>query len=228
MPQISCKALLFDLDGVLIDSTPVVVRVWSQWARERGFDPDDIVKRVHGRPSMTTIRELLPDADHEAENRELERRELLDLDGVVPLPGVIKLLASLPPDRWTIVTSGTRPLVDVRMRTAGITPPARFITAEDISIGKPDPEPYLKGATLLGFASQDCIVVEDSAAGVRSGKAAGARVIAVQTTENNERLIALGADWIIKDCRSLSPNGTAQSGDLLLDVELSGNQSPRT
>ena len=141
MPRISCKALLFELDGVVIDSTPVVARVWSQWAREHGFDPEDTVHRAHGRPSMTTIRELLPDAAHDPENREVERREMLDVDGVIPLPGVVELLGSLAADRWTIVTSGTKPLADVRIRAAGIPPPERFITAQDIVIGKPDPNP---------------------------------------------------------------------------------------
>lgn len=224
MPKISCKALLFDMDGVLVDSTPVVTRVWSQWARERGFDPEKIVHRVHGRPSLTTIRELLPDADHEAENREVERREILDVDGVVPLPGVVDFLASLPSDRWTIVTSGTKPLADVRIRAAHISPPARFITAQDITIGKPDPEPYLKGAALLGFAPKDCVVVEDASAGVRSAKAAGARVIAVQTTETNEHLIELGANWIVKDCSALSFDRVTPSGDLVIDATLSGAQ----
>jgi sugar-phosphatase len=226
MPKISCKALLFDMDGVLVDSTPVVTRVWSQWARERGFDPEKIVHRVHGRPSLTTIRELLPDADHEAENREVERREILDVDGVVPLPGVVDFLASLPSDRWTIVTSGTKPLADVRIRAAHISPPARFITAQDITIGKPDPEPYLKGAALLGFAPKDCVVVEDASAGVRSAKAAGARVIAVQTTETNDHLIELGANWIVKDCSALSFERVTPSGDLVIDATLSGPQPP--
>jgi sugar-phosphatase len=216
--------LLFDLDGVLIDSTPVVTRVWSQWAREHGFDPEEIVHKVHGRPSIATIRDLLPDADHEAENREVERREVSDVDGVVPLPGVIDFLASLPSDRWTIVTSGTKPLADARLRTAGIAPPKRFITASDIKIGKPDPEPYLKGAELLGFSARDCLVVEDSSAGVRSGKAAAGRVLAVQTTETNDRLIELGATWIVKDLSALSLNGTTQSGDLVLEAILAGAQ----
>ena len=226
MPKISCKALLFDMDGVLVDSTPVVTRVWSQWARERGFDPEKIVHRVHGRPSLTSIREFLPDADHEAENREIERREILDLDGVVPLPGVLDFLASLPSDRWTIVTSGTKPLADVRIRAAHISPPARFITAQDITIGKPDPEPYLKGAALLGFAPQDCVVVEDASAGVRSAKAAGARVIAVQTTETNDHLIELGANWIVKDCSALSLDRVTPSSDLVIDATLAGPQPP--
>ena len=226
MPKISCKAILFDMDGVLVDSTPAVARVWSWWARRHGFDPIQTVHEAHGRPSIATIRELLPDADHEAENREVERREILDVEGVIPLAGVHKLLTSLPADRWTIVTSCTKPLADVRLRVAGIAPPPQFITARDITVGKPDPEPYLKGAALLGFAAQDCIVVEDAAAGVSSGKAAGARVLAVQSTETNERLIELGADWIIKDCSSLAVNGATESGDLILEATLAGAQPP--
>ena len=226
MPKISCKALLFDMDGVLIDSTPAVARVWSQWAREHGFDPEETVHQAHGRPSLSTIRELLPDVDHEAENREVERREILDIDGVVPLPGVAEFLASLPADRWTIVTSCTKPLADVRIRAARIMSPARFITAQDIIIGKPDPEPYLKGAELLGFAAQDCVVVEDASAGVRSGKGAGARVIAVQTTETFDSLIELGADWIVKDCSFLSLEETTESGDLIINVTLSSAPRP--
>jgi sugar-phosphatase len=229
MPKVSCKALLFDLDGVLIDSTPAVERVWSRWALEHGFDPDEIVHKVHGRPSIATIRELLPNADHEAENREVEGREILDVEGVILLPGVIEFLGSLPADRWTIVTSGSKRLADARIRRAGISPPTRMITADDITRGKPDPEPYLRGATLLGFAPHDCLVIEDAAAGVRSGKAAGARVIAVQRTETNESLIELGANWIVKDCRSLSLVETPletnlQSVDMIINVTLSGVQ----
>ena len=229
MPKISCEAILFDMDGVLVDSTPAVARVWSWWARKHGFDPDDTVHKAHGRPSIATIRELLPDADHEAENREVECREILDIDGVIPLPGVSELLASLPADRWTIVTSCTKPLADVRIRVAGLPAPSRMITANDITRGKPDPEPYLKGAALLGFAPQDCVVIEDASAGVSSGKAAGARVVALQTTETNDDLIALGADWIVKDCSFLvfekTPLATKdRSSTLTINVTLSGIQ----
>lgn len=225
MPKISCKALLFDMDGVLIDSTPAVVRVWSWWARQHGFDPDETVHNAHGRPSIATIRELLPNADHDAENREVERREILDVDGIIPLPGVHELLTSLPVDRWTIVTSCTKPLAEVRIRVAGISAPDRMITAHDITRGKPDPEPYLKGAALLGFAPEDCLVIEDASAGVRSGKAAGARVIALQTTETNDVLIEAGADWIVKDCSSLRLERTPievndRLGTLIVDAAL--------
>ena len=224
MPKIFCKALLFDMDGVLVDSTPAVARVWSIWARQHGFDPEETVHKAHGRPSIATIRELLPDADHEAENREVERREILDVEGVIPLPGVRNLLDSLPADRWTIVTSCTKPLALVRIRVAGLTTPGRLVTANDITRGKPDPEPYLKGAALLGFAPQDCVVIEDARAGVHAGKAAGASVVAVQTTETNEILIAEGADWIVKDCSSLFVEMDDLRDTLVIDATLSGAQ----
>jgi sugar-phosphatase len=200
MIRLHCAALLFDLDGVLIDSTPAVARVWTKWALERGFDPQAVVARAHGRPSLTTVREYLPNADHYAENLEVERREIEDLEGVVPLPGALELLASLPPDRWTIVTSCTRPLAEVRIRVAGLPVPKRFITSNDIVRGKPDPEPYLKAASMLGFAASDCIVFEDAPAGIRAGRNAGSKVIAFTTTAEESLLREAGADWIVRNC----------------------------
>jgi sugar-phosphatase len=203
MIQIHCAALLFDMDGVLIDSTPAVARVWRRWAVEHGFKPDEVVARAHGRPSLSTVRDYLPDADHEAENREVERREIEDLDGVVPLPGALDLLASLPEDRWTIVTSCTRPLAEVRIRAAGLPLPKKLITANDITHGKPHPEPYLKGASALGFPAVECIVVEDVPAGIRAGKAAGASVIAFKTTVQESALQDAGATWILNNCADI-------------------------
>ena len=203
MTEIHCAALLFDMDGVLINSTPAVARVWRRWAIEHGFNPEEVVARAHGRPSLTTVREYLPHADHEAENREVERREIEDLEGVIPLPGALDLLASLPDDRWTIVTSCTRPLAEVRIRAAGLPLPKKLITSNDITNGKPHPDPYLKGASVLGFPAADCIVLEDVPAGVRSGKAAGARVIAFKTTVQEPVLREAGADWILNNCADI-------------------------
>ena len=203
MMQIECAALLFDMDGVLINSTPAVARVWRRWAMERGFDPDEVVERAHGRPSLTTVREYLPSADHEAENYEVERREVEDLEGVVPLPGALDLLSSLPEDRWTIVTSCTRPLAQVRIKAAGLPLPKKLITSNDIVHGKPDPEPFLKAASLLGFAPKDCVVVEDVPAGIRAGKAAGARVIAFKTTVPEPALLDAGANWVLNNCSDI-------------------------
>jgi sugar-phosphatase len=203
MTQLHCGALLFDLDGVLIDSTPAVERVWRGWAIERGFDPDKVVASAHGRPSLTTVREYLPHADHELENREVERREIEDIAGVVPLPGALELLATLPADRWTIVTSCTRRLAEVRIKAAGLPLPKKMITSNDIIHGKPHPEPYLKGASLLGFLPSDCVVVEDAPAGIRSGKAAGSRVIAFLRTAQESVVRDAGAAWILRSCADI-------------------------
>lgn len=201
--EIACAALLFDMDGVLIDSTPAVARVWGQWARERGFDPAMVVRLAHGRPSLSTVRDLLPHADHEAENREVERREIADLEGVVLLPGSKRLLASLPPQRYAIVTSSTRKLAEVRLRAAGLPIPKFFVTSSDIVHGKPDPEPYLKAAARLQVSPEDCIVVEDVPSGIRAGKSAGARVVAFPTTVAPDELRSAGADWIVDNCESI-------------------------
>lgn len=215
MSQLHASALLFDLDGVLIDSTPAVERVWTRWALEHGFDPAETVARAHGRPSLTTIRELLPKADHKAENRIVERCEIEDLDGVVPLPGVLDLLSSIPPARWAIVTSCTRALAEVRIKHAGLPLPKKFITSTDIVHGKPDPEPYLKAASLLGFPASDCVVFEDAPAGIRSGKAAGAKVIAFRTTAADPVLRQAGADYILANSASVRVNSIAKDGMIL-------------
>ncbi len=202
--------MLFDMDGVLINSIPAVERVWSRWAQERGFDACEVVRRAHGRPSITTLRELLPNANHQAENRIIEQAEMEDLEGVVPLPGARELLAALPRKAWAIVTSCTRPLAEVRLRAAGLPTPGLFITSNDITHGKPHPEPYLKGAEGLGYAPEACIVVEDAPAGIESGRSAGCRVLAFRTTASDPELWQAGATWIVENCAAihLQPSGS--------------------
>lgn len=216
MTSIRCRGVLFDLDGVLVDSTPAVARVWAGWARAHGFDPDEVVRQAHGRPSIATIRELLPDADHAAEDREVERREIADIEGVIPLPGATELLQALPPERWVIVTSCTRPLAGVRVAAAGLPKPKYLVTSTDIKHGKPDPEPYLKGAQLLGVPASECIVIEDAPAGIRAGKAAGARVVALRTTAGDGELQQAGADWIVDNCAKLFLDSSPASEEFLL------------
>jgi mannitol-1-/sugar-/sorbitol-6-phosphatase len=224
MTSIRCRGVLFDLDGVLVDSTPAVARVWAGWAREHGFDPDEVVKRAHGRPSLATIRELLPNADHAEENREVERREIADVEGVLPLPGAKELLRALPPGRWAIVTSCTRALAHVRIAAAGLPKPKHLVTATDVRHGKPDPEPYLKGAQILGIPAGDCLVVEDAPAGIRAGKAAGACVLALRTTASDAELQQAGADWIADDCAELSLDSSA-AGEEFLHIRRRTKQS---
>jgi sugar-phosphatase len=220
MIPIRCRGVLFDLDGVLVDSTPAVARVWAGWAREHGFEPDEVVRKAHGRPSIATIRELLRDGDHVAEDREVERREIADVDGVVPLPGAMEILRALPLDRWAIVTSCTRRLAGVRIAAAGLPQPRHLVTSSDVQRGKPDPEPYLKGAQSLGVPATDCVVIEDAPAGIRAGKAAGARVLALRTTAEEVELREAGADWIFEDCSELfldtPPPSAGNDGFLLL------------
>jgi mannitol-1-/sugar-/sorbitol-6-phosphatase len=205
--KIECSGVLFDLDGVLVDSTPAVSRVWAKWAARHGFVADDVVREAHGKPSIATIRELLPHGDHDAENREVERGEIEDVDGVIPLPGALELLRTLPLERWAIVTSCTRTLAEVRIRAAGLPMPRKMITSSDITHGKPHPEPYRKGAKVLGLAPADCLVAEDAPAGIRSGKSAGARVFCLRTTATDPEVLEAGADWIADNLASLHFEG---------------------
>ncbi len=217
MTSLRCRGVLFDMDGVLVDSTPAVARVWAEWAREHGFEPDEVVRKAHGRPSITTIRELLPRSDHAAEDREVERREIADVEGVIPLPGALELLLALPLHRWAIVTSCTRQLAGVRIAAAGLPEPKHLVTATDVRHGKPDPEPYLKGAQILGAPASQCIVIEDAPAGIRAGKAAGAHVVALRTTASDAELREAGADWIVDDCAELFVDfAAAEEGFLFL------------
>src|ERR1051326_4402492 len=179
--HISCRAMLFDMDGVLVDSTRAVARVWRQWAVEHGFEPERVVQMAQGRPSIATIRELLPGVDHEAENRVVEMREIEDLAGVIALPGAVELLDSLALDRWALVTSATRRLAEVRLKKAGIALPRNIVTRSDVRSGKPPPEPFLKAAAKIGADPADALVIEDSPAGIQAGKAAGCRVVALRT-----------------------------------------------
>ena len=213
--HVEVSGLLFDMDGVLMSSLGSVERSWRKFAELRGVDPALAVQIAHGKRALDTVRHLLPHADAEAELRVIERIEVEDTDGISLLPGVLHLLRSLPADAWTIVTSATTRLAESRLAYVGITPPARFITSEMVAHGKPHPEPYLRGAELLGLAPQDCLVIEDAPAGVASGKAAGCSVLAVLTTHAPETLTA--ADWRIStlaDLRLEAVRTTAQGRKL--------------
>jgi sugar-phosphatase len=177
-----CQAVLFDLDGVLVDSTLAVERVWRKWALDHDINPEHVMENAHGRRSIETIRIVAPHLDSDRENLNVENMEISDKEGIVAIPGASELLSSIPPDRYLIVTSATAALASARLQYAGLSVPERLVTADDVAEGKPSPEPYLKGAALLGFTPADCVVFEDTPAGVRAGKAAGMRVIALTTT----------------------------------------------
>jgi len=216
--QIRCRALLFDMDGVLVDSTPAVARVWTAWANRFGLVPDEVVRQAHGRPSIATIRELLPSADHRAEDQAIEKAEITDVEDIIALPGTKQLLDALPPGRFAVVTSATHPLAVVRLQAAGFAIPKHLVTASDIQYGKPHPEPYLRGAQSVGAPPAACIVIEDAPAGIQSGKAAGSRVLALRTTTSDSALQAAGADWIVKDCSNIYLHPVEEDKDLLLEL----------
>lgn len=176
------------MDGVLMDSTPSVERVWRTWAAMHGLDPEQVASQAHGRRSIETIRAVAPELDAEKENVIVEQMEIDDKEGVIALPSAGELLAHLPPDQFAIVTSATRPLAVARLGYAGIPVPRHMITANDVVHGKPSPEPFLKGAALLGFNPADCLVFEDSPAGISSARSAGMKTIALQTTYAAEQL----------------------------------------
>jgi sugar-phosphatase len=199
---VRCQGILFDMDGILISSIGSVERSWTKWAEMRGVDPVYACKMAHGRRSIETVARLRPDLDPELENKVIENLEIEDTDGLTVLPGVLALLAALPKDRWTVVTSATEPLARVRLAATGIPVSERIITAQNVTEGKPHPAPYLAGAALLGFAPEDCVVFEDAASGTKSGRAAGCTVIATTFSHPIDTLDA--AHYLIPDVTGIS------------------------
>nr|WP_207133596.1 sugar phosphatase [Klebsiella aerogenes] len=203
---VQCKGFLFDLDGTLVDSLPVVERSWCKWGDRFGIPHDEILGFIHGKQAITSIRHFMPERNEEdiqAEFRFLEQIEATDIDGIVALPGALSLLntlneAGIP---WAIVTSGSIPVAHARHRAAGLPMPKVFVTAEQVKKGKPAPDAYLLGAELLGIPAQQCAVVEDAPAGLLSGLAAGCRTIAVNVPADAPRLDE--ADLVLTTLESL-------------------------
>jgi len=182
MPIFSCSAILFDLDGVLVDSTRAVDREWREWARRKGVDGNAVMAIAHGVRTIEVIRRVAPHLDADAEAWEIENEEANDQQGVHVMPGAVALERSIPEGRWGVVTSGTRLLASARLRFCGLPVPKVLVTAEDVSHGKPHPEPYLKGAERLGFKPADCLVIEDAPAGIQSARAGGFKVVGITST----------------------------------------------
>ena len=195
--MIDVAALLFDCDGVLVDSAASVERAWRRWAAERGLDEDAVVAIAHGRRTEDTLRDLGFSDDLAAEVERLEGAEVADAASVSAFPQAAALLPSLPQEAWAVVTSGTHALVTSRLAAAGLPLPSVLVTAEDVAAGKPDPEGYLEAARRLGRPPADCLVIEDAPAGVQAALAAGMRVVALPTTHPREELAAatLVASW---------------------------------
>jgi sugar-phosphatase len=182
VPTFSCAAILFDLDGVLVDSTGAVDREWRAWARRKGVDGDAVMAIAHGVRTLEVIQRVAPHLNAEAEVRELESREANHQEGVTVMPGAAELVHSIPEGRWGVVTSGTQLLASARLQFCGLPVPKVLVTADDVAHGKPHPEPYLKGAELLGFSPANCLVIEDAPAGIQAARAGGMKVIGITST----------------------------------------------
>ncbi|MPQ67866.1 MULTISPECIES: HAD family hydrolase [unclassified Pseudomonas] len=176
-------AFLFDMDGTLLNSIASAERVWAQWAERHGLDVEAFLQTIHGVRSIETVRrQNLPGVDPEREAAAITQAEIDDVEGVIAIEGAKAFLASLPPERWAIVTSAPRALAERRMAAAGLDFPPLVITAEDIAHGKPAPDCYLLAAQRLGVRPQDCLVFEDAPAGITAGEAAEARVVVISAT----------------------------------------------
>jgi sugar-phosphatase len=208
MPIFHCSAILFDLDGVLVDSTRSVDRQWRAWARQKGVDGDKVMAIAHGVRTIEVIRAVAPHLDADAEVWELENREADDQEGVDIMPGAIELVRSIPEGRWSVVTSGTRLLASARLRFGGLPVPKILVTAEDVANGKPHPEPYLKGAERMGVKPADCLVIEDAPAGIQAARAGGMKVIGITSTYAAAKLKE--ADFVVQKLLQIqvAGNGT--------------------
>jgi len=193
MPIMQCRAVLFDLDGVLVDSRRSIELIWHNWATSRGLDARPFLEVAHGRRTSETLHLVAPHLDTAAEVAVLDRMEEIETRGLAAAPGAAALLRQLTEQQWAVVTSGSSAVARLRLATVSLPTPHVFITAEDVTRGKPDPAGYLMAAARLGHAPSDCIVLEDSPPGVAAGKAAGMRVIAVLTTHAAAQLEAADA-----------------------------------
>ena len=202
------------MDGILISSIGSVERSWTKWALMRDVDPAYACRIAHGCRAIETVAKLRPDLDSEAELKVIEDIEVADHEGVSVLPGVLDLLAALPKDRWTVVTSATEKLARARLAEGGIPVPERLVTAETVTLGKPHPAPFLAGAALLGFKPQECVVFEDSSSGTQAGRAAGCVVVATPFSHPIETLDA--ANYLVADLTGVSVETLAGDEGLAL------------
>ncbi|MFB7170364.1 HAD-IA family hydrolase [Streptomyces sp. NPDC056254] len=220
---LTAKALLLDMDGTIVNSDAVVERCWRDWAVSHGLDPQEALKVVHGRQGYATMAVLLPDRPMEvnlAENAEMLARETADTEGVVPVVGAPAFMAAIAGLPHALVTSADAALATARMAAAALPMPAVRVTAESVAASKPDPEGFLKGAAILGVDPADCIVFEDSAAGIAAGRAAGMRVIGV-----GPRAAAHGPTVHVADLASLAVT-TGPDGSIRITVQPEPEGSP--
>jgi sugar-phosphatase len=209
LPQRAFAAFLFDMDGTILTSIKAAERVWGQWARGHGLDVEAFLPTIHGKRTEETIRALeLPGVDPAREAAFITRAEIEDVAGIEAIKGCADFLASLPPGRWAIVTSAPRLLAEARIAAAGLPIPDVLVAAEDVERGKPAPDPFLLGARKLGVLPADCLVFEDTLAGLKSAAAAGMASIVVTTTHSHPLETDVTAVLDYEDLRAVcTPEG---------------------
>ncbi|WP_296002059.1 HAD-IA family hydrolase [Rugamonas sp.] len=211
------QAFLFDMDGTILNSIASAERIWGRWALSHGLDLAAFLPTMHGARAVDTVTRLgLPGVDAQAEADAITRAEIVDTDGIVEVAGAARFLATLPPGRWTIVTSAPRELAIGRLNAAGLPIPATMVTADDVGAGKPRPDCYLLAASRLGVAPATCLVFEDAHVGIAAGVAAGAQVVVVTATHAQPMATPHAS---IVDYTGLSVNvGEAEGGWLSLSL----------
>lgn len=218
MTALRAAAFLFDMDGVLVNSKAVIERVLQRWADRRGLDREAMLHLPHGQKTSDTVRGLAPHLNLAEEVAWLDAEEERDLEGIVEVRGAAKLVESLQPHEWALVTSAGRALAGMRLGAARVPLPRTIVSGESVKRGKPDPEGYLMGARLLGFAVSDCVVLEDAPAGIAAGLAAGMRVIGVTTTYDRARLAPLGCSAIVSTLADIAVRRPGDGAALTLDI----------
>jgi sugar-phosphatase len=222
VPVFSCEAVLFDLDGVLVDSAAVVERTWRGWAARHGLDPAHVIHTAHGRRTIETVRLLAPHLAAEDEVAALAASESTETDGVYEVPGARVLLESLSPRSWAVVTSGIRAVAELRLRHTRLPAPRVLVTAEEVRHGKPHPEGFLTAAARLGIDPVRCVVVEDAPPGIEAAHAAGMRVVAIASTYDAEALTA--AEAVVPTLASLRIESSPPGAGVLLDFSLAARR----
>ena len=186
--KLTCKAVLFDMDGTLVDSGVVVEKCWGRWAARHGIPLETVLSFSHGRPTIATLEHFLPARDHTDELREMDRYEETQLEGILAVPGATQIVHALQNHSWAVVTSAWRTLAEARISAAGLPLPKVVVPVDEISNGKPHPEGFLQAAERLGVAPEDCLVFEDTRPGIEAGIRAGMQVVALLTTVPAEQL----------------------------------------
>lgn len=217
--SLECAAILFDMDGTLVDSTAVVERAWGWWAKRHHIPMPELLKYSHGRPTLDTMEHFLPGRDHSVEAVEMLDYEETQVDGIIPVRGAVDAMSAAKQGRWGVVTSASRRLAEIRLTAAGLTAPRILVAADQISRGKPDPEGYLTAADYLGVSPAGCLVFEDTGPGVDAGRRAGMQVVGLLTTVPREQL---ACEWVVRtfDDVRVSAVGDCFAVDLALTAQI--------